>query len=173
MRAEAGRLIRYVVSKQTDYAAWYYAEPPEASHITHDNYHTGFILDAILEYSRRAGSSEFLDAYRRGLAYYRQHLFEPVGAPRFMSDRRYPHDIHGAAQGIITFAVAPEALGGDLKFSRRVLNWTIDHMYDPESGWFHYQQRRFYRTRVRLLRWCQAWMARAIGCYLERARGGA
>ena len=45
-----GRLVRYVVSKQTDEGAWFYAEPPSASHITHDNYHTGFILDAILVY---------------------------------------------------------------------------------------------------------------------------
>ena len=45
---QGGRLVRYVVSKQTDYGAWFYADPPSASHITHDNYHTGFILDAIL-----------------------------------------------------------------------------------------------------------------------------
>jgi hypothetical protein len=48
MIEEGGRLVRYVVSKQTDEGAWFYAEPPSASHITHDNYHTGFILDAIL-----------------------------------------------------------------------------------------------------------------------------
>ncbi len=46
---EAGRLVRYVVSKQTDEGAWFYADPPSASHISHDNYHTGFILDAIAD----------------------------------------------------------------------------------------------------------------------------
>ncbi|MBV9205492.1 MAG: hypothetical protein JO037_08825, partial [Actinobacteria bacterium] len=51
---QGGRLIRYVVSKQTGYGAWYYADPPSASHITHDNYHTGFILDAILQYGLSA-----------------------------------------------------------------------------------------------------------------------
>ena len=63
---EGGRLVRYVVSKQTDYGAWFYADPPSASHITHDNYHTGFILDAILQYGLSAGSDEFESAYRRG-----------------------------------------------------------------------------------------------------------
>src|SRR6476646_2223950 len=67
MMREAGRLVRYVVSKQTPYGAWYYTEPPAASRITHDNYHTGFILDSILEYCRLAESDEFEDAYRRGL----------------------------------------------------------------------------------------------------------
>ncbi len=167
LMAEAARLIRYVVSKQTDYGAWFYAEPPSASHITHDNYHTGFILDAILAYGQSARSDEFQSAYLKGLRYYREHLFEENGAPRFMNDRKYPFDIHGAAQGVITFALADRALGEGSAFSRKVLTWTMENMYDPRSGWFYYQRRRFYRTRVRLLRWCQAWMGQAIGCYLE------
>ena len=95
MMQDAGRLMRYVISKQTEYAAWYYCEPPSDSHITHDNYHTGFILDAIAEYAQYAQSDEFEDSYRRGLAYYRDNLFDPDGAPRFMNDRKYPYDITG------------------------------------------------------------------------------
>jgi len=164
---EAGRLVRYVASKQTDYGAWYYTEPPSASHITHDNYHTGFILDAILEFGRSAQSDEFKDAYRRGLRFYQERLFESDGAPRFMHDRKYPLDIHGAAQGIITFARAQQAVGEGCDISRRVLSWALEHMYDPRTGWFYYQKRRFLRTRVRILRWCQAWMAWATGCHIE------
>lgn len=188
---EAGRLVRYVASKQTDEGAWYYSDPPEDSHITHDNYHTGVILDAILSYERAAGGGEFAEAYRRGLEFYRRRLFEPGGAPRFMSDRRYPYDVHGAAQGVLTFsrasaapgdgrgrgagsggaAEAVPAAGVDQDEARematRVLRWTLEHLYDPETGWFDYQKRRFFRTRVRLLRWCQAWMAHALGVYME------
>jgi hypothetical protein len=166
---EAGRLVRYVVSKQTPYGAWYYAEPPSASHITHDNYHTGFILDSIQEYGRHSRSTEFDDSYRRGLQFYRQRLFEPDGAPRFMHDRRFPFDIHGAAQGIITFAMAEQGTGegSDAQFSRRVLEWTLRKMYDEHTHWFDYQHRRFFRARIRELRWCQAWMAWALGCHLE------
>ena len=164
---EAGRLVRYVVSKQTEYGAWYYADPPSASHITHDNYHTGFILDAILTYGQKSGSAEFEDAYRRGIEFYRERLFASDGAPRFMHDREYPHDIHGAAQGIVTFALADRAMGEGCEFSRRVLGWTLENMYDPHTRWFYYQKRRHFRTRIRLLRWCQAWMAWAIGCHLE------
>ena len=56
--------------------------------------------------------------------------------------------------------------------SRRVLDWTIDRMYDPSTGWFDYQRRRFIRKRIRLLRWCQAWMAWALGCHMERCEAG-
>ena len=171
MMAEAGRLIRYVASKQTNYHAWFYSEPPSDSHITHDNYHTGFILDAILQYGKVSGSREFERVYDQGLAYYRTALFEADGAPRFMNDQRYPYDIHGAAQGIITFSLAHADADEDMDMAHKILVWTIQHMYDPRTNWFYYQKRRGFRTRVRLLRWCQAWMARAISCHLEHCKG--
>ena len=164
---EGGRLVRYVVSKQTDEGAWFYADPPSASHITHDNYHTGFILDAIQQYGLSAGSDEFDAAYRRGIDFYERRLFEPDGAARFMSDRLYPVDIHGCAQGIITFSLQQRHLGTGAATATRVLEWTLGHMWDPASGWFYYQKRPRYRTRIRELRWCQGWMSRALSCYLE------
>jgi hypothetical protein len=164
---EAARLVRYVVDKQTDYGAWYYAEPPSASHIRHDNYHTGFILDAILMYSMASGSDEFEKAYSDGLRYYEEHLFEPDGAPRFMNDQRYPFDIHGAAQGILTFSLAQKHRGTGGAVAARVADWTLREMFDPRTGWFHYQKGRFFTNRVRLLRWCQAWMIWALSSHLE------
>jgi hypothetical protein len=170
---EGGRLVRYVVSKQTDEGAWFYADPPSASHITHDNYHTGFILDAIQQYGLSAGSDEFEPAYRRGIDFYERRLFEPNGAARFMSDRLYPIDIHGCAQGIITFSLQQRHMGTGAATATRVLEWTVANMWDPASGWFYYQRRRGYRTRIRELRWCQGWMSRALACYLENCGGEA
>jgi hypothetical protein len=164
---EGGRLVRYVVSKQTDEGAWFYADPPSASHITHDNYHTGFILDAVQQYGLSAGSDEFDEAYRKGIDYYERRLFEPDGAARFMNDRLYPIDIHGCAQGIITFSLQQRHQGTGAETATRVLNWTLANMWDPATGWFYYQRRRGYRTRIRELRWCQGWMSRALSCYLE------
>ncbi len=164
-----------MVDKQLDNGAWYYTDPPGDSHITHDNYHTGFILDALLDHARASGSNEFAEAYSRGLDFYRTRLFEPDGAPRFMHDRTHPFDIHGAAQGIITFARAGgrrDRQGGTgpdaCATSRRIVEWTLANMYDPSTGWFDYQTRRFFRTRIRLLRWCQGWMAWALATHIER-----
>lgn len=164
---ESGRLVRYVVSKQTDEGAWFYAEPPSASRITHDNYHTGFIVDAILLHAQATGSDEFDEAYDRGIDFYQRRLFEADGAPRFMSDRRYPFDIHGCAQGIITFSLRHKHRGEGAKMAGRVLDWTLTNMWDPKSGWFYYQKRRAFRTRIRELRWCQGWMSLALASYLE------
>jgi hypothetical protein len=164
---ESGRLVRYVVSKQTDEGAWFYAEPPSASRITHDNYHTGFILDAILLHAQATGSAEFDQAYDRGIEFYQRRLFEPDGASRFMSDRRYPFDIHGCAQGIITFSLRQRHRGEGAEMAGRVLDWTLSNMWDPKSGWFYYQKRRAFRTRIRELRWCQGWMSMALASYLE------
>jgi hypothetical protein len=164
---EGGRLVRYVVSKQTGEGAWYYSEPPSASHITHDNYHTGFILDAILQYGLAAHSDEFESSYRRGIDFYQQRLFEPNGAARFMSDRLYPIDIHGCAQGIITFSLQQRQFGSGADVARRILTWTLTNMWDPDSGWFYYQKRRAIRTSIRELRWCQGWMSWALASYME------
>ena len=56
--------------------------------------------------------------------------------------------------------------------SRRVLDWTLDNMWDPKTDWFYYQQRplpggRTYRTKIRELRWCQGWMSWALASNLE------
>jgi hypothetical protein len=164
---EGCRLVRYVVSKQTDEGAWFYTDPPSDSRITHDNYHTGFILDAISQAGRSAGTDEFETAYRTGIEFYRQRLFEPDGAARFMSDQHYPVDIHGCAQGVITFSLQQRYDGVGGAFAGRVLDWTLANMWDPDSGWFYYQKRRAIRTKIRELRWCQGWMSWALACYLE------
>ena len=168
---EGGRLVRYVVSKQTDYGAWFYAEPPSASHITHDNYHTGFILDAILQYGLAAGSDEFDTAYRQGIEFYERRLFEPSGAARFMSDRLYPVDIHGCAQGIITFSLQHRYFGAGGATAKRILEWTLSNMWDESTGWFYYQRRRGFRTKIRELRWCQGWMSWALATHMESCGG--
>ena len=164
---EGGRLVRYVVSKQTAYGAWFYAEPPSASHITHDNYHTGFILDAILQYGLSAGSDEFSAGLRTGhrllraalvRARWRGPLHERSSVPR-----RYPRLRPGHHHLLAPAAI----LRPGEESARRVLRWTLDHMWDPATGWFYYQQRRRFRTAIRELRWCQGWMSMALATYLE------
>lgn len=154
----ARRLVTYVVNRQTAEGAWFYTDPPQDSPIRHDNYHTGFILDALSRYMEATGEEWGREAYERGLAFYAQYLFNADGAPRWMSDRDYPHDVHGAAQGILTFSRHLDT-HGDL--ARRIAQWALDHLYDPE-GRFYYQQTPRMTKRFTLLRWCNAWMARAL-----------
>ena len=158
LAATARRLVTYVVNQQTDYHAWYYTDPPADSHITHDNYHTGFILDALWNYMQVTGDNQWENNYWRGLDFYAQHHFNESGAPRWMHDTEYPHDIHGAAQGILTFSRHQSKFPG---FASTIANWAIENMYD-RNGRFYYQETRYYKKKFTLLRWCNAWMARSI-----------
>lgn len=159
------RLLNYVMHQQTDYGAWFYTDPPGDSLIRHDNYHTGFILDAIWRCMAATGDWSRKARYLEGLEFYARELFEADGAPRWMNDKGFPHDIHGAAQGIITFSRHAGLYPG---LAEKIANWAIDNMY-ARQGRFFYQQTRWYRKRFTLLRWCNAWMSRALaGLLLAR-----
>ncbi len=155
----AERLVRYVINQQTDYHAWWYTDPPADSRISHDNYHTGFILDALQRYMDATGDYQWQQHYDDGLAFYAEKLFNPDGSPRWMHDVDFPHDIHGAAQGILTFSRHPQQYPG---LAEKITRWTLDNMYHPE-GRFYYQQTKHFTKRFTLLRWCNGWMARALG----------
>lgn len=155
---DAARLVYYVIKQQTEYGAWYYTDPPKDSHICHDNYHTGFILDALWRYMEATKDYAHLEAYWHGLQFYAESLFNEDGSPRWMSDKDFPHDIHGAAQGIITFS---RHLDKFPDLSIRIANWAIENMYNSD-GRFYYQQNKLFKKRFTLLRWCNGWMALAL-----------
>lgn len=165
----AKRLINYTVNKKTGYNAWYYTYPREKSPITHDNYHTGGILDGLLEYYEETGDERYMDAYWKGLDYYQKNLFEPDGAPRWMNDKQYPHDIHGSAQGIITFKKAARHDPGFLPKAEKIADWSIRNLYREETKDFVYRQGRYIKWNYSLMRWCNAWMARVLAELLHDA----
>lgn len=156
----AERLVRYVVNQQTEYHAWWYTDPSTDSHITHDNYHTGFILDALQRYMDATGNYEWQDKYDSGLLFYAEKLFNEDGSPRWMNDKDYPHDIHGAAQGVLTFARHLDRHGA---LANKIIQWSLENMYTP--GRFYYQKMPNYTKRFTLLRWCNGWMTRALSHY--------
>ena len=159
----ARRQFNYTVNRRTEYHAWYYTYPHGKSHITHDNYHTGGILDGILEYYEETKDDRYMQVYWDGLKYYQQYLFEPNGAPRWMNNKKYPLDIHGAAQGIISFAKAANHDASFMAQAELIADWTLRHLYRNESQDFAYRQGRYFKWNYSLMRWCNAWMARAFG----------
>ncbi|MBN2301068.1 MAG: hypothetical protein JXN60_00995 [Lentisphaerae bacterium] len=168
-RDTACKLIRYVVSEQTDYHAWYYTDPPGKSYIGHDNYHTGFILDGILQTCSNADVQEFMPYYHTGLDFYIKNLFGPNGEPFYMSTRTYPYDIHGAAQGIITLSSAARFRPECLKMAEKTAFWAIEHM-QHKDGSFAYQIGKFVKHDFTLMRWCNAWMVRALAHWMRERR---
>jgi hypothetical protein len=159
---DARRMISFVANRSTSYYAWYYTYPAQHSYIVHDNYHTGGIVDALRDYEIYADDVAFHDVYTKALDYYAHELFLTDGAPKYMNNRTFPFDIHGSAQGIISFAKASYWNKSYLQLASRIAKWAIDNMFDAKHGFFYYQKGRFLTKRFTLMRWCNAWMAKAL-----------
>lgn len=160
----AEKLARYVINQQTDYHAWFYTDPPGDCLIRHDNYHTGFILDALWRYMEASGDWQWKNYYEKGLQFYANELFTKDGAPKWMSDKEFPYDIHGSAQGIITFSNASVNGYKFNSLSEKLTKWTVANMYG-NNGRFYYQKTRYFTKKITLLRWCNGWMFRALSSF--------
>lgn len=168
--SDAKRCMSYIINRQTDYGAWHYTDPPKESHITHDNYHSGIILDCINDYMITTKSDVYRDSYKKGLEYFAKNLFLSNGAPKWMNNKVYPFDIHGASQGIITFSKASQKIPQYLELAKKILIWTKANLYSKKTKQFWYQKEQLFTKRFTLMRWCNAWMAFALTTYLSACR---
>jgi rhamnogalacturonyl hydrolase YesR len=158
----AKRHINFTVNRRTDYYCWYYTFPRSKSPKTHDNYHTGEIIDGMMEFFEETGDDRYLEVYWKALDFYQKNLFEKDGAPRWMSNKKYPFDIHGSAQGIITFKKAARHRAEFRPQTEIITDWVVKNLYRKETRDFAYRQSRWIKWNYSLMRWCNAWMARAF-----------
>jgi hypothetical protein len=79
-----------------------------------------------------------------------------------MNDKKYPFDIHGSAQGIITFSKAAKYESTYLNQANIILNWAVNNLFQKERHDFIYRQGRWFKWDYSLMRWCNAWMSRAL-----------
>jgi hypothetical protein len=164
----AVKQLAYVVSRKNRDASWNYSFPSDHFHAV-DNYHTGGILDALAEFFEETGDDRFSKIYRAGLDYYESRLFEHDGAPRWMNTARHPHDVHGAAQGIISFCKASRYDGRYRDIANKIASWSVKHLYRSQRKDFIYRQGRFFKWNFSLMHWCNGWMARALGELIHHA----
>ena len=144
--------------------------PADRSHISHDNFHTGFVLESLKEYLYAGGDvTGVAEAYERGLSFYREHLFEPDGAPKFEHDQSHPHDAHAAAQSIRTFV--RDGREENVTMAERVLDWSLAHLLD-ESGYFYRRRGKFADDKTPYMRWSQAWMCFAMASVVNERYAG-
>ncbi|EMA63704.1 hypothetical protein [Halorubrum lipolyticum] len=166
LRDRGERLVEFVIDEQTEEGGWHYSVPASDSHLGYDNFHTGFVLESLSRYAEgRSPDHPARRAYERGMAFHREHHFEPDGAPKFEHDRSHPYDAHAAAQALITFTRRDDP--ADREVTRRVLGWSLEHLYDPD-GYFYRRIGRALTDRTPYIRWSQAWMCLALSEYLLR-----
>lgn len=166
------KAVNYTISDQHDNGAFDYNGPPEAPQNFIDNYHTGFVLrmlGSIHFYTKR---EDVHSALKKGLSYYLNNFFKDDGTPKLKSDKTYRVDIHSAAEAINCLTFLYSYNSDAFPKATKVLNWTVDHLYDEASGDFFYglEKSRFtnriYRSEIKYMRWSQAWMLRALSRYL-------
>jgi hypothetical protein len=148
-----------VVARQREDGAWPYSGAD--SRTWADNFHTGYILDALDEYEVRTGDSSFAEAKSEGWRHYRERFFVDDAVPKYYDDRLYPIDATACAQSILTLCRF-----GDVETARRTAGWTLERMQQPD-GSFTYQIHSRYRNPVVYTRWSVAWMFCALA-YLCR-----
>jgi hypothetical protein len=151
--------MEYSCSRQRQDGSWWYAEEPKYHWI--DNFHTGYNLDSLDTYLVATGDEEFRENLKKGLAFYKNHFFEPSGRPRYYHTRTYPVDIQCAAQSIETLARFSQRDPECEELARRVAAWTIQYMKDPD-GYFYYRQYPLVTARTPMLHWGQATMYKAL-----------
>ena len=89
--------------------------------------------------------------------------------PRYYHDRTYPVDIQCASQAIDAFAFFRDEDPEALELSRRVADWTIEHMQDT-SGYFYYRHFKALTIKTPYFHWGQATMFKALS-HLHLALG--
>lgn len=159
-KKNAIKLVNFVINNAIDDNKWTYTTNVDHSYV--DNYHTGGIIDGILEAMEKLNDRRWQPTLLNAVQYYKQELFTKEGAPRNRDNRKYPYDIHGAAQGIITFSKISRLEPEYIILAEKIFDWTINNLYS-QKGYFYYQKMRCYTKRFTLMRWCNAWMLYAIG----------
>ena len=153
--------VQAVMNAQEKNGSWVYGELSIQS--WKDSFHTGFNLECLADYMKFTGDKSFAAGINLGFDYYIKNFFTEKGIPKYYNNEVYPIDIHSPAQ----LVVAVQSLGR-MKEHRglveKVISWTIDNMQDSR-GYFYYQKKKFWTTKIPYMRWSQAWMAHSLMVY--------
>lgn len=160
---EAKKSIAFCCKAQHHEGSWFYGTLPFHQWI--DNFHTGFNLECISEYQSYSKDFSFEPNLARGITYYLATFFTRNGEAKYYSNALFPIDIHAPAQLIVTLYRIGQ-LPKEKELADRVLRWTMENMQDTQ-GFFYYQIKKKFNSKIPYMRWAQAWMFFAFTIYLK------
>lgn len=164
-RAAAEAAVAYTTARQHPDGSWPYGERAGLGWV--DNFHTGYVLDALRACADAGVAVEQAEtAWRRGIAYYRERLFLPDGTPRYYPDKTFPIDAQCVAQGIQTLAIAAPYEPAAEAQAWAVLDFALRRMV-RRDGLPIFQRRRFWANRAVHVRWVAAPMLLALSHLLQ------
>ncbi len=161
LKLTAQKAVQFSCDHQQENGAWSYGTLPYHAWI--DSFHTGFNLECIHAYQQYTGDTLFSPNIDKGLRYYTDTFFTEEGISKYYHNSLYPVDIHAPAQLVVTLAKL-EQLEQHRVLAEKVLQWTIAHMQDKD-GYFYYQKKRYFSSRIPYMRWAQAWMFYAFSYF--------
>jgi len=165
--------LRYVIHWQRDDGSWYYSPDTKYS----DNFHTGFILEALAKFEYYVQDHQFNSAFLKGLSYYVNNFFSSRGRPNHKKLSGLPRnadslltkvDIRDCAQGIVLFSFLLQQNKNQSAFALNLAKWSIDH-FQAKQGYFYYQQLPLYTIKRPFIS-MQAWMLFGLSKMLKAMR---
>lgn len=150
-------IITYLVSMQNSDGSWFYA--PDRSNRWVDGFHTGFILQGMLNCAERYRTDAAEAAMDSGRRYYQQHLFDG-DFPLYYPGRKYPIDSQNCAQAIQTRVLLLRR-GWDSEDRISTMISRIDAALGT-TGDYYFQRGRWILNPRSFFRWGTAPMALAL-----------
>lgn len=150
-----------VMNAQEKDGSWVYGELPIQS--WKDSFHTGFNLECLADYMKFTGDKSIEKGVNLGFDYYVKNFFTDEGVPKYYNNEVYPVDIHSPAQLVVT-VYSLDRMNEYRSLVDQIINWTIENMQDT-AGYFYYQKKKYWTTKIPYMRWSQAWMAHSLMIY--------
>lgn len=161
-REAARESVHACCNGQATDGSWVYGLLPVQNWI--DSFHTGYDLDGLIAYEELTGDTSFHENIDRGLRFYVKYFFEKDGTPKYYHNRMYPIDIHCPGQLFVTLSRLHH-FEDYRALADKVMNWTIDNMQD-KKGYFYYQLKKRFSSRISYMRWSNAFMFAAMSYYI-------
>jgi hypothetical protein len=172
-REPAERNLNFVLESQNGDGSWYYAVDGVRDFV--DHYHTCFVMKALAKIHALTGDDGCLRALERGVAYYREMLFDEEGlpkpfarAPRLTVYRRELYDYAECINLCVLLRDRFPVLGATLE---TVLDDVLRCWVKPD-GSFRSRRLLLGWDDVPMHRWGQAQMFRSLA-YYWRSNGAA
>ena len=160
--AEAKKSVNFCCKKQNADGSWAYGT--YEFHQWVDNFHTGFNLECVHDYMIYSDDKSYQQHLEKGLKYYVNTFFTDDGKSKYYNNSLYPIDIHAPAQLVVTLSRLKKFFENK-QLIDKVLVWTIKNM-QTEKGYFIYQVKKYFSSKIPYIRWAQAWMFFGMSEYL-------
>jgi len=162
----------FTINRQEENGMWLYSiDKNTGNKRAQIDWHQGFILDSIIWHLDNCDENreQFLSSLKKGAEFYKKQ-FDEKGRSYWRYPKFWPVDIHNQAQGIITFSRLERYMPGSIDMAKKIMDWTIENMYDKNQGKFYYQKWPFFTNKIPYMRWSQAWMLYAMTTFMESVK---